>query len=218
MTAYLNFDMVGSLKDNKLMLQGGGSALEWNKIVEKRNVAAGFDLVLSSDPYVPTDGTSFYVKGVPTLNFFTGVTPYYHTPNDDIDKLNYEGLTQITSFAKSIMEDLISTKDVLTYQKVESSKSMSGKRKNNLVYLGTIPDYVAQEKGVKLSGVKANSPAEKAGLQSGDIITELAGKKIENIYDYTYTLDILEIDKPVKMVINRDGKTIELNITPGMRD
>ena len=103
--AYLNFDMVGRLKDNKLLLQGIGSSDAWRRLIEKRNVAAGFNAVLQEDPYLPTDTTSFYPKGVPVLSFFTGSHEDYHRPTDDADKLDYEGLQRITKFAGSIISD-----------------------------------------------------------------------------------------------------------------
>ncbi|MCD4736026.1 MAG: M28 family peptidase, partial [Bacteroidales bacterium] len=71
--AYLNFDMVGRMDNNKLEMQGTGSATEWKGILERKNVVSGFDLNLVSDPFLPTDATSFYLKGIPTLSFFTGV-------------------------------------------------------------------------------------------------------------------------------------------------
>jgi S1-C subfamily serine protease len=87
------------------------------------------------------------------------------------------------------------------------------------VYLGTIPDYASDDlKGVKVSGATAGSPAEKAGLQSGDVIVQLGDKTIENIYDYTYAIDSLQIGKPVKLVILRQGQRLELQLTPGSRN
>jgi S1-C subfamily serine protease len=38
-----------------------------------------------------------------------------------------------------------------------------------------------------------------------------------NIYDYTYALDAVKIGQPVKMVIMREGKRVELTVTPEAR-
>ena len=84
-------------------------------------------------------------------------------------------------------------------------------------YLGTIPDYTTEVKGVKLSGVRAGGPAEKAGLKGGDIIVEFAGQKIANIYDYTYALDAVKIGKPVKMIVERNGQRVTITVTPEAR-
>jgi Tol biopolymer transport system component len=101
--AYVNFDMVGRLQENKLTLQGLGSSKSWRRIIEKRNVAAGFDLTLQDDPYLPTDVTALYPKGIPVLAFFTGSHEDYHRPTDDPEKINYDGLERITRFAHGIV-------------------------------------------------------------------------------------------------------------------
>ncbi|HEV8542862.1 MAG TPA: M28 family peptidase, partial [Verrucomicrobiae bacterium] len=214
--AYLNFDMVGRLRENKLILQGAGSSTSWRKEIEKRNIPAGFDLTVQSDPYLPTDTTSFYPKGIPVLAFFTGSHDDYHRPSDDADKINYEGIERITKFARSIVQDLITSDSRPNYEKVKSSSS-GGDRDALRVYLGTIPDYATEVKGVKLSGVRGGSPAEKGGLQGGDIIIEFAGQKIANIYDYTYALDAAKIGQPLKIKVLRDNKPLELTVTPEAR-
>jgi S1-C subfamily serine protease len=85
--------------------------------------------------------------------------------------------------------------------------------------LGTIPDYAESDaKGVKLSGVAATGPAARAGIKAGDVIVELAGKKIDNIYDYTYAIDALKIGQPVTLVVQRGAERIEMTVTPGSRE
>ena len=84
-------------------------------------------------------------------------------------------------------------------------------------YLGTIPDYTTEVKGVKLAGVRGGSPAEKASLRGGDVIVEFAGQKITNIYDYTYALDAAKIGKPTRLVVERDGKRVGITVTPEER-
>lgn len=219
MAAYVNFDMVGRLHDNKLLLQGTGSSSVWNKMIEKRNVVAGFDLVLQEDPYQPTDITAFYPKGVPVLGFFTGSHEDYNRPTDDPETLNYAGMERIGKFAKLLILDLVKSPDRPDYIKVERTKSEGGSRESMRAYLGTIPDYVGGDSdGVKLSGVSGNGPADKAGLKGGDIIVEFAGKKITNIYDYTYALDAVKIGEPVEVVVLRDGEKLTLTIVPEARD
>lgn len=213
---YLNFDMVGRLRDDKLMLQGTGSSAVWSKLAERRNVPAGFNLTLQEDPYQPSDTTSFYPKGIPVLMFFTGNHDDYHRPTDDADKLNYEGVERITKFARAIVQDLAAADQRPDYIKVARS-NQPGARDALRVYLGTIPDYATEVRGVKLSGVRPGSPAEKGGLQGGDILIEFAGQKVANIYDYTYALDAAKIGQPLKIKVQRNGKEIELSVTPEVR-
>jgi Tol biopolymer transport system component len=215
--AYVNFDMVGRLRENKLNLQGAGSSSVWKRLIEKRNVAAGFDLVVQEDPYLPTDVTALYPKGVPVLNFFTGSHEDYHRPSDDTDTLNYEGMEGVARFARGLLLDLAQSPERPDYVKVEQSSSPSGSRENLRAYLGSIPDYATEVAGVKLSGVRGASPADKAGLKGGDVIVEFGGQKIVNIYDYTYALDAVKIGQPVEIVVLRDGKNVSLKVTPEAR-
>jgi len=215
--ADVNFDMVGRLRDNKLMLQGVGSSPEWKRLIERGNVSAGFNMVLQEDPYLPTDVTPFYSHGIPVINFFTGSHDDYHRPTDTAEKLNYAGMERIEVLAERMILGLTAAPQRPEYARVASSRSESGARENLRGYLGTIPDYAAEVQGVKLSGVRAGSPAEKAGLKGGDVIVEFGGQKVANIYDYTYALDAAKIGKPVAVVINRGGQRVNLTVTPEAR-
>jgi hypothetical protein len=214
--AYFNFDMVGRLRDNKLTLQGIGSSSVWKRVVEKRNVVAGFHLTLQDDPYLPTDSTAFYLHEVPFINFFTGSHADYHRPTDTAATLNYEGLERITRFASALVSDLAGTASRPDFVKIEPS-SPNGGRDNLRIYLGSIPDYTTEISGVKLAGVRGDSPADRGGLKAGDIIVEFAGQKIANIYDYTYALDSAKIGQPVRVVIQRDGHPQTLQVIPEAR-
>ena len=215
--AYVNADMVGRMRDNKLSLQGVGSSHAWRRFIEKRNVAAGFNVALQDDPYLPTDVTSFYTKNVPVLNFFTGGHEDYHRPTDTADKLNYKDLARLTKFARDVVLDLAQSAERPDFAKVERTGETGGGREMLRTYLGTIPDYTTEVKGVKLAGVRGGSPAEKAGLRGGDVIVEFAGQKITNIYDYTYALDAAKIGKATRLVVERDGKRVGITVTPEAR-
>jgi Tol biopolymer transport system component len=214
--AYVNFDMVGRLRENRLMLQGIGSSSAWRRLIEKRNVAAGFDLVLQDDPYLPTDVTAFYPRQVPVLNFFTGSHEDYHRPSDTADTLNYEGLERITRFARAIVRDLAMDAGRPDYVKVERT-DRGGNRDGLRIYLGTVPDYSSGDAGLKIAGTGGGSPAEKAGLRKGDVIVELAGQKVANIYDFMFAMEGLKIGEPAGIVVLREGERVSLRIVPETR-
>ncbi len=214
--AYVNFDMAGRLRENKLSLQGVGSSNAWRRLIEKRNVAAGFNLALQEDPYLPTDVTAFYPKGVPVLNFFTGGHDDYHRPTDTADKLDYDGLERITKLARGLVVDLVKGEERPDYVKVQE-REKTASRETLRVFLGTIPDYTTEVVGVKLAGIRGGSPAEKAGLKAGDVIVEFGGQKVSNIYDYTYALDAAKIGEPVDIIVMRDGQRVKITVTPEAR-
>ncbi|MFM1768437.1 MAG: hypothetical protein RJA22_966 [Verrucomicrobiota bacterium] len=215
-TAYVNFDMVGRLRENRLNLQGVGSSDSWRRRIEKRNVAAGFQLVLQDDPYLPTDTTSFYPKGIPVLNFFTGSHDDYHRPTDKPETVNFEGLERITRFAEGLLLDLLVAGPRPAHVAVARSEAGGG-RESLRAYLGTIPDYATEVPGVKLSGVRAGGPADKGGLKGGDVIVEFAGQKIANIYDYTYAMDAVKIGQPVQVTVLRSGQRVTVTLVPEAR-
>ena len=216
LAAYLNFDMVGRMADNKLTVQATGTSPAWARILEQANVAAGFDLVLQPDPYQPTDVATFNQAGVPSLSFFTSTHTDYHRPADTADKINYEDLDRVVDFAAAIARRLGDNAEAPQFTKVEQQTATGG-RAMVRVSTGTIPDYATDVKGLLLGGVIGGGPAEKAGLQKGDVIVEMAGQVITNIYDYTYTLELLKVGQPVKIVYLRGGTRHETELVPAAR-
>ena len=214
--AYLNFDMVGRMQDNKLAVQAAGTSAAWPSILERANVAAGFALTVQADPYQPTDVATFNGAGVPSLSFTTGAHTDYHKPSDTADKINYEDLDRIAGMASAIVRRLMEIEEPLQFVKVEQS-TQTANRTGLRVFTGTVPDYAAEAKGLLLGGVIAGGPAAEAGLDKGDVIVEIAGQTIANIYDYTYALELLKIGQPVKVVYVRGGKRIETTMTPTAR-
>ncbi len=216
LAAYINFDMVGRMHDNKLAVQATGTSPIWAGVLERANVAAGFDLTLQEDPYQPTDVATFNQASVPSLNFTTGAHVDYHKPSDTADKINYEDLDRIAMLASTVVRRLMEMEDAPQFAKVEQSSQTAG-RTGVRVFTGTVPDYTSNAKGLLLGGVVGGGPAEKAGLQKGDVIIEIAGQTIANIYDYTYALELLKIDQPVKVVYMRGSEKRETTLTPGAR-
>lgn len=215
--AYLNFDMIGRMQDNKLSVQAVGTSTAWPRLLEQANIAAGFDLLVQSDPYQPTDVATFNQAGVPSLAFFTGVHADYHRPTDTPDKIDYEDLDRVVVFAADMTRRLEDVAEPPSFVKVDQPSSGVGSRAGVRVFTGTIPDYTAEVKGLLLGGVIGGGPAEQAGLQKGDVIVEIAGQSIANIYDYTYALDLLKIGQPVKVAYLRAGKRVETELTPAAR-
>lgn len=217
--AYLNLDMVGRLRE-KLIVQGVGSSPTWADEVQRRNVPVGLELELDKTATrLPTDAASFVPREVPILAAFTGAHEDYHTPRDTPEKLNYEGAAKIAHLFALITRGLLTADEPPVFVLEEGAQPSEVPRANLTAYLGTIPDYVAGEiKGMRLSGVGGDGPAAKAGVKGGDVIVELAGRKIENVYDYTYAIEALKIGEPVKMVLIRNDNTIELEITPAARE
>ncbi|MFN0130212.1 MAG: M28 family peptidase [Verrucomicrobiales bacterium] len=217
LAACLNMDMIGRF-EKSLVLQGLGSADWWKPQIEKRNVPVGLPLTLQSDCYAPTDTTSFYPRGVPILNAFTGNHEDYHRPTDTVDKLNAEAAAKVARLMGLIARDLAVADDLPVWKEYKTS-GQQGQRAAMRAYLGTVPDYSqGDEPGVKLSGVSPVGPAAKAGVRGGDVIVALGGKEILNIYDYTAILGELKVNTETEIVVKRGTEKVTLKITPTSRD
>ena len=215
--AYVNFDMVGRMQNNRLVVEATGTSPVWSRVLERANVAAGFDLILQPDPYQPTDVASFNQAGVVSLSFTTGSHADYHKPSDTADKIDYEDLDRIADLASAIVRSIADTDAAPAFTKVDQPTTTRSSLAGVRVTTGTIPDYATEVKGLLLGGVTGGGPAEKAGLTKGDIVIEIAGQTIANIYDYTYALELLKIDVPVKVVYLRGAERRETMLTPAAR-
>ncbi|MDJ0610999.1 MAG: M20/M25/M40 family metallo-hydrolase [Kiloniellales bacterium] len=216
-SAYINMDMVGRLDDRVIVL-GLGSSDIWAREVERRNAVVGLPIVTSNDTYLPTDATAFYLKGVPILSVFTGAHEDYNRPSDTAEKLNYEGMRDIARFVALVARSRIMADEEPAYVEVARPEGRGGRQMSN-IFLGTIPDYASEgQKGVPISGVVKDGPAEKAGLAGGDVVVGLAGQELENIYDYIRTLNGLKPGETVEITVLRKGARQTFSIEPGLRN
>ncbi len=215
--AYFNMDMIGRMQDS-VLVHGVGSSSVWPFEIERANAPLGLPVQMQNDPYIPTDSTAFYVAGVPFVNAFTGVHSDYHSPRDTADKINYEDAARIARLMARLVTSRATQEAAPDYKPMEQPDA--GENRAGLrVYLGSIPDYSQTDSpGVRLSGVANGGPAEAAGVRAGDSIVELAGQRIENIYDYTYAMQGLKVGEPVGIVVLRGDERLELTITPGSRE
>ncbi|MCU0706897.1 MAG: M28 family peptidase [Pirellula sp.] len=214
--ACFNLDMVGRLRD-QLVLQGIGSSPFWKGEIERRNAVVGLPLTLQNDSYLPTDASTFFLKGVPILSAFTGSHSEYHTPRDTPELLNYEGAAKIARLMGLITRSVAISETIPEFAEQKAPENQ-GARAAMTAYLGSIPDYAQGDiQGVLLSGVAKDGPAAKAGVQAKDIVIELAGRKVENIYDYTYAIEALKVGQETEIVVKRKDQTLRLKVLPQSR-
>ncbi|MGA9998036.1 MAG: M20/M25/M40 family metallo-hydrolase [Pyrinomonadaceae bacterium] len=180
------------------------------------NMMHRFDLTLNEDGYGPSDHSSFYAKQVPVLFFWTGTHDDYHKPSDTADKINYEDEAHIITFIADILRFEIDANDARPTYTTAKSES-TGRSMGFRVYLGTIPNYADSNDGLKLDGVRDDSPASKAGLKAGDKIVRMAGRDVRNVYDYTYALGEMKAGQEYEVEIVRGSEHLTLKITPAAR-
>lgn len=206
MVGMFNFDMVGRLDDktNGLSIGGTKTSKETEDILNELNT--GFELAFSPEGVGPSDHASFYLQNVPVFFISTGAHSDYHTPADDTELINMEGVKKVTDYSYLVLMDVVNRDEALTFQEAGAKfqRSRGGRFK---VTFGIMPDYAGLEKrGMRIDGVTKDKPAYKAGMKKGDIITAIEGKKVGNIYDYMSRLQTLEAGKIVSVDIIRDGE------------
>lgn len=203
--AMINLDMVGRMNEDKVLTVGGiGTSPKFGEIVE-RFKPAGVNLAIDSSGIGPSDHTSFYLKDIPVMFFFTGTHEDYHKPSDDFEKINLRGLKMITNYVYGVVGALTDEKE-LPFQKTKAkTEKIVPKYK---VTLGIMPSYADSEHGMKVDGVMDGRTGQKAGLQQGDIITQIGQCKVKEVYTYMECLSKFNEGDTVDLHYMRDGKEI----------
>lgn len=217
LVAMINMDMVGRLRNNTLQVLGTDSAEEWNSMVPEACERSLLACKTGGDGYGPSDQTPFYAAGVPVLHLFTGTHEQYHKPSDDIETLNAAGGAQVAKLAADLVATLASRPDRLTLRQAPPPEPRGDVRSYG-ASLGTIPDYAGPEDGrpgVLLAGTRPGGPAEAAGFQRGDLLVELAGHPVGDIYDFMFVLRKSKPGETVNAVVERGGEQVELEVTFG---
>lgn len=200
----LNMDMVGRLNDStkKLLIYGVGTSPTWVPLLEKTNTY--FSLKNDSSGIGPSDQTSFYLKDIPVLHFFTGQHSDYHKPSDDASKINFNGEQKVLEYIVQLIDATLEMPK-LTFAKTAAPATAKTSWK---VTMGVMPDYAFEGKGMRIDGVTDGKPASKAGLEKGDVIIELGGQTVNNVQDYMKALSTFKKGDKTKVVVKRGNEQI----------
>ncbi len=200
----INMDMIGRLnKEKSLIIYGVGTSSPWVNLID--SIRSDFKVKKDSSGIGPSDQTSFYLKDIPALMFFTGQHSDYHKPTDDADKINYKGETEVLEYIIKVIEK------TYRYPKLNFLKTRnpdSGKASFK-VTMGVMPDYTFEGEGLRIDGVTDGKPASKAGVQKGDIVKKMGDIQVKNIQDYMKALSAFKKGDATKVEVLR-GKEIKV--------
>jgi hypothetical protein len=211
--AMINLDMVGRIRDRKIYVGGARTGTTFAETLESLKKDTDLKLETSdSAAGSSSDHTSFVAGHVPSLFFFSGLHGDYHKPSDTWDKIDAKASAGLLSFLASLTSRLAKDDGRAEFVKVEPPKSGTGASGYG-PWFGSIPDFAEIKEGVRFSDVTAGSPAGKAGLKAGDILIEFDGKKIGNLYDFTYALNAKKAGDMVKVRILRGGIALDVEVT-----
>jgi hypothetical protein len=215
--AMLNMDMVGRLRDRPLIVNGRGTAQEWPRFIAEAAKAESIEVVTGEDGYGPSDQTSFYARDIPVLHFFTNTHSDYHRPSDDWETIDAAGLKRVASLVARLATAAADHRPTLTLVRGAGRPPAQGGGGGYGAYLGSIPDFTPVERGVRITGVRAGSPAEKAGLTEGDTIIRFDDTDIADIYAFTNALRARKPGDSVLVTVLRDGREVALQVVLGSR-
>lgn len=215
--AMINMDMIGRLSEDKLIIYGTGTSTLWDNLLDSLNGNFKFAITKNPEGLGPSDHSSFYSKNIPVLHFFSGTHKDYHSPTDDVEKINSDGEVKILKYIYNIAEYLDDSKEIPDFKKVKVASNENRSMGNVKVYVGTIPDYSYSGEGMKISGVKEGSPAEKGGMQAEDIIIKFGNTEVKNIYDYMYAMGEFKPGEEAEIVVKRNNENVTLKVVLGSR-
>lgn len=224
-TAMLNLDMIGRLRDDKLHVFGVDTGQGLRELVKDAARRHRLKLTTSGTGLGMSDHSAFYFKRIPGLHFFTGIHEDYHRPSDTADKITPDSV-RIIDMVEAVTRDLATRREQLAFQEVpEAVHGGMGFADHGVAaggpraFLGIMPDYATLEgdSGCGVGGVTPDSPAARAGLESGDIITAWNDKPITNVRDLTAALTAAQPGDIIQLVVTRDRQVRRLPVTLGAR-
>ncbi|PWJ56699.1 PDZ domain-containing protein [Dyadobacter jejuensis] len=211
--AMINMDMIGRYRPEKgIIVSGYGTSPSWGELLPKATKSLNMKFTADSSGIGASDHTSFYLKEIPVLQFFTGTHSDYHKVSDNLAGINFPGEITVLRLIENVLLGLDQLPEAPQYTQAgnphQASQNTSFK-----VTLGVMPDYSYSGKGLKIDAVTAQRPADKAGIVAGDVIVNLAGQDIGDIYDYMKVLGSHQKGDQVKAMILRNGKSSSVDIT-----
>ena len=205
----INMDMIGRLNDSthKLLIYGVGTSPTWVPLIEK--IKSPFSIKQDSSGIGPSDQTSFYLKDIPVLHFFTGQHSNYHKPSDDVELINSKGEAQVLDYIISLVENTLSLPRLtFTKTKMPDTGKVSFK-----VTLGVMPDYTFEGEGMRIDGVSDGKPAFKAGILKGDVVIQLGIHPTKNVQEYMKALSNFKKGDTTTVKIKRGNTVYEISVT-----
>ncbi len=207
----MNMDMVGRLDsaDRTLQLMGTGTSPAWEEIISSVNIDS-VEIKRTESGVGPSDHTSFYLKDIPVLHFFTGSHPDYHKPTDDEDKINYDGQVSVMRIMLDIIRQA-NSRGGLAFTKTKDSDNKAVPRFK--VTLGVVPDYAFDGEGMRIDGVSDGKPASKAGLKAGDVVVQLGRYGVKDMFSYMEALSKFKAGDETIVKVKRGEEVVETGIT-----
>jgi hypothetical protein len=219
--AMVNLDMVGRLRNDRLLAFGSETATELPGLLDSLNAGPKFDLKYSGDGFGRSDQQSFYLARKPVIHLFTDLHEDYHRPSDDWDKIIAGGIVRVAAFAAELARAIADRPTPLSFvfkAPPPPPPHVAGPAAAGYgTYLGSIPDMSTGGPGVRLSGVRPESPAAKGGLTEGDVLLSIGTFEIADLQAMTDALRSHQPGDTVMIRFRRAGAVDSTRVVLGRR-
>lgn len=211
MVAMLNFDMVGRY-NKAYSVMGTGTSKQWKGILEAVP-SYDFKFEFKESAVAASDHASFINKKVPSLFFTSGAHEDYHRSTDTEDKINYPAIFALERFGLDLVAEMDKAKKI-EFNPEYSDGDDGGRNRGYGAHLGCVPQFNQSDKikGVLCMRASKDSPAEKAGIQPGDVLVQIGEVEINNIYDLSFALKYYRAGDKVEIAWKRKKKLIKARI------
>jgi C-terminal processing protease CtpA/Prc len=205
-----NMDMVGRMRDDKLIVYGTGTAKNFEALVKEVGEDHGLKLTLKPEGMGPSDHQEFFMKKIPVLHLFTDTHRDYHRPTDDVDKINVQGIDRTVDFLEDIVLKTLESKARPEFVQVKGAAQIN--RGGSRPYFGSIPDFGSDAEGYAVQGATPGSPADKGGIKAGDVIVQMGQQKIGSLNDFDLALRDFKPGDQVDVTVLRKGEKVTLKV------
>jgi hypothetical protein len=206
-----NIDMIGRLRENRAEVFGSRSAPGLRRFLSSQNTdSPPVALNFTWETHRDSDHYSFFAQQIPYLMVFTGKHPDYHTPYDDAEKLNVDGMERITRllfraiYAAAQQAALPPFRAAAFHEGAQAQAAAEAPLPDPPARLGVTWDEARAKQTIQLTEIDSGSAAESAGLQPGDRLVAFDGTPIAAADDLREA--VLAAGDPATAVVERNGQ------------
>lgn len=207
----LNVDMVGRLTDGRIEVGGTRSARGVRQLMSSTQLGEELWLDFNWDYKDNSDHWTFFNAGVPSLYLHTGLHSDYHRPSDDVEKLNVDGIRQVSGYLLEKLSELADIDQLPAFRPTATQETPAIQRRleqplaNLASRLEFQWEYVpSQPAAVVVQQIPWNSRAKQGGLTVGDRITAVNGQPITS--ESLLPALALRSDTELELQLDRNGQ------------
>jgi hypothetical protein len=217
--AMINLDMIGRLRDAELHALHTETAKAWAPLLLRAGEHAGIRVTSAGGPPdAVSDHTPFLRRGIPAVHLFTGLHDDYHRPSDTYHEIATEGGAAVVELTAHLIKNVRKRQSAPRFREAKTPAAPPDHpiRLRAEARLGILidPDSVSGEDGVRVTAVRADSPAAEAEVAAGDRILRWEDRPVPNAEVLMRRVARGEHGEELELTVFRAGerktRTIEL--------